>query len=90
MTNKEAIEFLYAEKHRISGEDWENCYKRLEAIDMAIEALSSEAVEVVRCKDCRYGHKTTPTDSGADILCDYCDWEYFDDDFCSRGECERW
>ena len=41
---------------------------------------------LVRCKDCRYGRKTTPIESGENIECEFCDWEYFEDDFCSRGE----
>ena len=48
--------------------------------------LEADKVELVRCKDCKHGHKVTPMDDGEDILCDYCDWEYFDNDFCSRGE----
>ena len=41
---------------------------------------------IIRCKNCKYGHKVTPIENGADILCDYSDWEYFDNDFCSRAK----
>ena len=74
----------------------------IKAIDMAIEALQAEyedyehatlvdikeplKVSVVRRKDCVHGQKATPIENGNDILCDYSDWEYSDNDFCSRGE----
>ena len=51
MTREEAIKILKAIRVY-------ECYPKSaseetkEAIDMAIEALSAEAVEVVRCKDC--------------------------------------
>ena len=57
-----------------------------EFADGKVNIVTEWQGELVRCKDCKYGHKTTPVDSGADILCDFCDWEYFDDDYCSRGE----
>ena len=51
-----------------------------------IDSISADVVSVVRCKDCRHGHRVTPTENGNDIMCDYSDWEYTDNDFCSRGE----
>ena len=49
--------------------------------------LEEKSVEhVIKCKDCKFGYKVTPIESGEDILCMYSDWEYFDTDFCSRAE----
>ena len=48
-----------------------------------------DLVEVVRCKDCRHGHRGMADCNGNNILCDYCDWEYSDMDYCSRGEREE-
>lgn len=50
MTREEAIEILCA--YGVPQD--EKGFR--EALDMAIEALSSDAVEVVRCKDCIYYH----------------------------------
>lgn len=68
------------------------------ALDMAIEALSADAIEVVRCKDCkhRYGDEcpmryvewVTYEDDGFiesdDIVHDHT----MDDGFCNCGERE--
>ena len=52
MTREEAIQWLQSEK-------WENAnnkYKKEwnEAFDIAIESLSADRVEVVRCGDCKF------------------------------------
>lgn len=46
------------------------------------EAPAVDAVEVVRCKDCRYGE-----DFGEECFCHYCgsDWN-LPDHYCSYGE----
>ena len=65
----------------------ENMLKRnaqLEVILNAYRAISADAVEVVRCKDCKYWHGNT----------EFCDiWSHLNiaqrtlaDDYCSRGE----
>ena len=69
--------------------EWAKRVKEENGEDVIVIPCDAELADrptIVRCKDCKYGHKTTPVDSGADILCDFCDWEYFDDDYCSRGE----
>ena len=45
---------------------------------------SADAVEVVRCKDCRYHHY----ENGEIPYCERMDYGYGlkDDDFCSKGE----
>lgn len=62
--------------------------KLAEACGMAIEALSADAVQVVRCKDCKY--KVTTEDAEynpEDIVCDYWDTDGLEEtDFCSYGE----
>jgi hypothetical protein len=55
-----------------------------EGFDAAMSA--ADVVEVVRCKDCKYGEK----DEGENVLsyfCQYdgCDWNY-GNHFCSYGE----
>lgn len=45
------------------------------SIDMAIEALSADKVEVVRCKDCRWNTHYP-----------FCDIDRNDDFFCADGE----
>lgn len=57
-----------------------------ETILMAIEALTAEAVEVVRCKDCKWYKKIAEKSKSG--LCHYdlvarC---LHDDDYCSHGE----
>ena len=50
-----------------------------EALDMAIEALLADAVEVVRCKDCKHLYK--------DGECPLRTWfTHTEEDFCSYGE----
>lgn len=82
MTREEAIErikWYFEEDDGISAEDITK-----EAIDMAIEALQTDAVEVVRCKDCN--HYIV---EGITTQCGWCH-EYKhsvnEDDYCSYGE----
>ena len=54
------------------------------ALDMAIEALSAEAVQVVRCKDCKhYIVEGITTQYG---WCHEYKHSVDEDDFCSYGE----
>lgn len=54
------------------------------------DAPTVDAVEVVRCKDCKHYHKITETDKHCrcDIFCGCYDKPYptEPDDFCSYGE----
>ena len=71
--NKAAAEF-YAQmisNYRFA----ENELKDIEAFIMAIEALSSDKVEVVRCKDCWWNTHYP-----------FCDIDRNDDFFCADGE----
>ena len=68
MTREEAIRLIGWLKCTTNRED------DLEAIDMAIEALSAEAVEVVRCKDCKNRARYAE--------CDFLG----EDGFCPHGE----
>ena len=56
-------------------------------LKMAKKALSADAVEVVRCKDCKHkyvsGNGTTQY-----YVCDFMDAQYEDDCFCHHGESE--
>lgn len=68
MTREEAIEVLKKtvdNSVKMTMREWEEFDKLMvEAIDIAIEALSADAVEVVRCKDCKWAEKA--------ILNEYC------------------
>lgn len=68
MTREEAIEVLKKtvdNSVEMTMREWEEFDKLMvEAIDIAIEALSADAVEVVRCKDCKWAEKA--------ILNEYC------------------
>ena len=82
MTREEAIAILEVSKHMATSGRMYN-----QAIDMAIEALSADAVQVVRCKDCKHkyvsGNGTTQY-----YVCDFMDAQYEDNGFCHHGECK--
>lgn len=89
MLREEAREWLLQIKDRIRGGDEEFDARRHEALDMAIEALSAEAVQVVRCKDCRFSETYQNDSSGVMAL--YCkaftlQRMVADDNYCSYGE----
>lgn len=52
-----------------------------ELIERIHKAPSVDAVEVVRCKDCRFWHKDT-------VSCEFvtADTNWYAEDFCSYGE----
>lgn len=59
-----------------------------ECADMVEDIPSADAVEVVRCKDCKYQDKGE-NESESWNVCNYRPWLYFsinDDDYCSNGE----
>lgn len=49
------------------------------------KAPTVDAVEVVRCKDCKYFNKAAPNDKGF-CICPASNMEIVPDDFCSYGE----
>lgn len=54
-------------------------FNSIETIQKWIDdAPTVDAVEVVRCKDCKYADETA--------MCGYVTWYNKPDDFCSRGE----
>lgn len=80
MDRNEAIKWLEAAGKYfglLPCEFWQD-NKISEALDLAIEALSAEAVQLVRCKDCRH----------RDLFsCPLADNDFQkDDDYCSWGE----
>lgn len=90
MTREEAKELLthmmmtYIPKDQYGDYDDTEPYEQ--AIDMAIEALSAEAVQVVRCKDCRYQehcHETVAHTKEHDGFREH--WSETIE-WCSRGE----
>lgn len=60
-----------------------NVDKWIEVAEMEFEDLPTiDAVEVVRCKDCKF----FVSDGGALKECDYHEIYVLDDDYCSYGE----
>ena len=62
------------------------CEIKQDFADMISNATTIDAVEVVRCKDCKHWHKDT-------VFCDYMSYgeaservNWYADDFCSYGE----
>ena len=80
MKNTEAIETLIANYP-------DACFEQLrEAVDAAIEALKvQDAVEVVRCKDCKWWKLSAYNTVGIHI-CHRFSGVRGEYDFCSRGE----
>ena len=97
MTREEAIKRFQLMKKILSIPN-SDAARTIEAIDMAIEALSADAVEVVRCRDCIhwFPHTQCGFDEDNDEYHDYCgllipDDDYYaytrkPDDYCSYGE----
>ena len=85
MTREEAITILKDFSWQMgSVKRWEN----IEAIDMAIEALSAEAVEVVRCRECKW-HRSGQNEVDTWSICiepTLRAAHVQDDDYCSWGE----
>lgn len=83
MTNAEAIETLRANYP-------DACYEQLrEAVDAAIEALKTQdAVEVVRCKDCKWWKTNYMWNGSERKVCVIEAYEPVrnEEDYCSRGE----
>ena len=81
MTREEAIEMLKTVNMMLRSPDGKPISDACDALDMAIEALSADAVEVVRCGECKH------------MIADGRCMEFADDgiipsatDFCSYGE----
>ena len=70
MKREEAIKWLKIHKSTRAFVD-----SVAEAIDMAIEALSADKVEVVRCKECKWNTHYP-----------FCDIDRDDDFFCADGK----
>lgn len=60
---------------------------QIKAIENIAEKCTVDAVEVVRCKDCKH-YQTEPFSKDGEKVCYRCDdYQYTDkDDFCSCGE----
>lgn len=54
MIREGTIKWLESLKKEVGKAENQTLLHYAEAIDMAIEVLSSDAVEVVRCKDCKH------------------------------------
>ena len=84
----DAIEAVMAEGRNVYTSEYANAERIIHEAD-AVEALSmlpsAEAVEVVRCKDCKHryisGNGTTRY-----YVCDFMDAQYEDNGFCHHGE----
>lgn len=68
--------------------DIETYNDKLTIIEQINEAPTVDAVEVVRCKDCKHWNSETGfCNMNSHFSMDGLDWDMFnDDDFCSYGE----
>ena len=64
--------------------DGERCYEMVVPTWAIYEAPTIDAVEVVRCKECKHRYETGVTFKF--YGCDFLDAEYHDNGFCSYGE----
>ena len=94
MTREEAIKELKEDKMLYETDlchagDGSPDGRLLEALDMAIKALSDDFVKVVRCKDCRWyeqKQKNLPYAVKKRYCNRSCTLATKEDDFCSYGE----
>lgn len=88
MTREEAIQYIdglhYEEDFPYTDTIADFVKERNEAIDMAIEALSADTVEVVRCKDCHWRYM-----KGMDAYCPSRISPVLPDYFCNKGITEE-
>ena len=75
MTKEDTIKILVDLKSNPFLHTWEEIEK---ALNMAIESMSADKVEVVRCKDCRWNTHYP-----------FCDIDRDDDFFCADGAREE-
>lgn len=87
-------EFMKAMYHKAFETDgdtmWQSgCWVRYRAVEQVVKGQPTvDAVEAVRCKDCKYQDKGE-NESESWNVCNYRPWLYFsinDDDYCSNGE----
>ena len=76
----------YTEMERSRKLVFAACEIKQDFADMISDATTVDAVEVVRCKDCKHWHKDT-------VFCEYMSYgeaservNWYADDFCSYGE----
>ncbi len=94
-----ALAIKFSAKQMVGGSDWIKGYKEglLTAVRVVEDIGEVDAVEVVRCKDCKHWHEETgwcdKHSHFVDRLGDFCypeesgDWKMLNaDDFCSYGE----
>ena len=63
----------------------ETCFSERDVVDMLESAPTVDAVEIVRCKDCKYRFKNNGHGRDGCPIIDANIW-MDDDDFCSHGE----
>lgn len=56
-----------------------------EDFERVMASFPGDAIQIVRCKDCKYLVNTTINANGF-LICDISDMEVAPDDFCSYGE----
>lgn len=57
----------------------------VEDFERVMASFPGDAIQIVRCKDCKYLVNTTINANGF-LICDISDMEVAPDDFCSHGE----
>lgn len=88
MKGKEIIMWLDNLKKDIGQPQHQALWHYAEAIDIVTEALSEDAVEVVRCKDCKHWHREIH--NGIEYFnFNYCDLNHYGDGhnfYCADAE----
>jgi len=79
---KDVLECLEAMKNANKNSDDRYIYAKV--IQQVEDMTASDAVEVVRCKDCK--HRYLSGVGKQYYVCDFLDAELKDNDFCSYGE----
>lgn len=84
MTNDETIKWLESLKAEIGKAEHRTLWHYAEAIDVAIEALSAEAVPIVYCMDC--AKSVSLDEHGALWKCKAHDRTTLRHSYCNNGE----
>ena len=84
MTKAKIIKWLESLKKEIGKAENRTLWHYAESIDMAIEVLSTDAVEVVKCKDCKY--RNEKCGMGEHRWCKVFKMSTVPNDFCSYGK----
>ena len=82
-------------KHRVNNSKYYGTERQRDFCDMITESETIDAVEVVRCRDCKHSHTVDFTNTPANVIKRFCEkrrdaqtgsYTVQDNDYCSYGE----